>query len=69
MNSEYVGYIASAILMLSFTFKKANTLRIINSIGCIVFVIYGVMIDAWPVIISNGFIALVNAYYLFLSKQ
>ncbi len=66
---EWTGYAAMAILMFSFLMKDIKKLRIINSIACILFVIYGVMLDAYPVVISNAFIATVNFYYLFLKKN
>ncbi|MCW0471100.1 hypothetical protein OH492_28970 [Vibrio chagasii] len=30
---------------------------------------YGVMIDAWPVVATNGFIACVNIYFLLKSQK
>jgi hypothetical protein len=63
--TEWVGYIASLVLMISFLMKNINTLRIINSIGAILFVIYGIMlVTSWPIIITNTFILGVNIYYL-----
>ena len=63
--ADLVGYLASALLMLSFTLKQIKALRIVNTLGCLCFVIYGFMLStAWPVIITNGFIALVNFYHL-----
>ncbi|MFD2552446.1 uroporphyrinogen decarboxylase [Bizionia sediminis] len=67
--TEWVGYLAMAGLLISFTMKDVKNLRIINTIGCILFVIYGFMLQtAWPIIISNGAIACINCYYL-LSKK
>jgi hypothetical protein len=64
-TTEWVGYLASLALIISFMMKNVNTLRIINSIGAILFVIYGVMLHiSWPIIITNGFILLANIYYL-----
>lgn len=64
--TEMTGYLASALLMFSFTLKQIKALRIVNTLGCLCFVVYGFMLStAWPVIITNGFIALVNFYYLF----
>jgi len=40
-------------------------LRIINLIGAIIFTIYGLLIGALPVAIVNGFICLVDIYYLY----
>lgn len=63
--TEGVGYLASLVLMFSFLMKNINTLRIINSTGCLLFVVYGFMLaTSWPIIISNAFILGVNAFYL-----
>lgn len=63
--TDMMGYMASALLMFSFTLKHLKALRVVNTLGCLCFVIYGFMLStAWPVIITNGFIALVNFYYL-----
>lgn len=63
--TEGVGYLASLVLMISFLMKNINTLRIINSTGCFLFVVYGFMLaTSWPIIISNTFILGVNTYYL-----
>ncbi len=63
--TEWVGYLASLALMVSFLMKNINTLRIINSIGAILFVFYGILlVTSWPIIITNAFILGVNIYYL-----
>lgn len=67
--TEWVGYVAMAGLLISFTMKDVRKLRIINTIGCILFVTYGFMLQtSWPIIISNGAIALINLYYLLIKK-
>lgn len=68
--TEWVGYLASLVLMVSFLMKNINTLRIINSIGCLLFVVYGFMLaTSWPVIITNAFILGVNIFYLSKKKS
>ena len=68
--AEWVGYIATLILLTSFTMKRLKSLRIINSIACLLFVVYGIMLsNAWPIIISNAAIFTINLYYLFLKKN
>lgn len=63
--TEWVGYLASLVLIISFTRKNVNQLRIINSIGAILFVVYGFMLaTSWPIIITNTFILSLNTYYL-----
>jgi uncharacterized protein with PQ loop repeat len=41
----------------------------LNFIGCALFVVYGLMINAWPVVATNAFIACVNVYFLFKIQQ
>ena len=63
--TEWVGYLASLVLIISFTRKNVNQLRIINSLGAILFVVYGFMLaTSWPIIITNTFILSLNTYYL-----
>ena len=68
--TEWVGYAAMAGLLISFMMKDVKKLRIINTIGCILFVTYGFMLQtAWPIIISNGTIVFINLYYLVIKKD
>ncbi len=61
--TEWVGY--TAMLMVLFSF-----LRMVNSMGAVLFVIYGFMLDiSWPIVITNLAIVGVNGYYLFFRKN
>lgn len=63
--TDLMGYLASILLMISFTLKNIKTLRIVNTAGCACFVAYGFMLaTAWPIVITNGFIVLINLYHL-----
>jgi hypothetical protein len=73
-STEWVGYLASIVLMISFVMKNIRNLRLINSIGALLFVVYGFMLNtSWPIIITNVFILGVNVIYLtknyFSSRQ
>ena len=39
-------------------------MRVYNFIGCLLFTIYGICIKAWPLAIANGYVALLDAYYM-----
>jgi len=68
--TEWVGYLASIILIISFMMKNVSTLRIINSAGAVLFIIYGYMLQiSWPIIITNVFILGANIYYLSLKRN
>jgi hypothetical protein len=61
---DLLGYIASGLVALSMLFSSSTVLRIINSGGAALFVIYGLSLPAIPVVITNGFILIVNLIHL-----
>ena len=61
---EMVGYLGSVLVAISLTMRSLVRLRAINSIGCLVFVVYGILIRAYPVAVLNGFIFCINGFYL-----
>ncbi|MEL4308032.1 YgjV family protein [Joostella sp. CR20] len=67
--TELIGYAASLGVLLSFFMKEISRLRIVNSIGCFFFVIYGIMLPSIPIIITNAAILGVNFYYLLIRKE
>lgn len=68
--TEWVGYAAMFAVLLSFTMKDFKKLRMVNSLGAILFVVYGFMLQiSWPIVITNLAIVGVNGYYLFLRKN
>lgn len=58
------GYIASIIIATSMTMSSIVKFRIINLAGASLFFIYGLLINALPVVLLNGFIISVDIYYL-----
>ncbi|MBD0830559.1 uroporphyrinogen decarboxylase [Aestuariibaculum sediminum] len=64
--TDWVGYAAMAIVLLSFLMKHVNKLRIVNALGCLLFVVYGIMLEpvSKPIIITNGAILCVNLFYI-----
>jgi|TARA_B110000967_G_C18639997_1_gene438022 hypothetical protein len=67
--TEWVGYLAMTVLLISFMMKNVTKLRVINSVGCMFFVIYGSLISQYPIVITNAAIILINFYYLFFKKN
>lgn len=69
---EIIGYAASVLIAVSLMMSSIVKLRIINLFGASLFSTYGFIIGAYPVGILNGFITLVDIYYLseiFLKKE
>ena len=68
--TEIIGYIASAIVLISFLMKNIIKLRIINTIGCLIFIVYGVLLNfSIPIIITNSVIVGINVYFLIKIKN
>ncbi|WP_417763414.1 YgjV family protein [Shewanella sp.] len=61
---EIVGYAASLMVAISLMMKDIIWLRWINFVGCVLFVAYGISINAMPVAVMNGFVAIVNIVHL-----
>ncbi len=63
--ASYCGYAASVFIVLSFILKDIRKIRLVNMIGCILFVIYGIFSGMlWPVIIPNAILCFVQLYHL-----
>lgn len=61
---QWMGYIASVIIMVSMMMNSIIKFRWINCIGALLFSTYGFLIHAYPVGVLNGIILLVDIYYL-----
>jgi hypothetical protein len=61
---ELIGYLGSALVLVSFLMVSVYKLRIVNSIGSVVCVIYGLIIHAYPTVVMNLCLVAINVYYL-----
>ncbi|WP_407675200.1 MULTISPECIES: YgjV family protein [Pasteurellaceae] len=62
---EILGYAAMLTVSCSFLLKDVTKLRFVNTIGCILFMIYGLLLKSYPVVGLNIFVACINSYYIF----
>ena len=61
---EIVGYAASALIVVSITQKSIFRLRLLGFVGSIVFLVYSIIIVAYPIAIVNVIAASIHAWYL-----
>ena len=61
---EIFGYCASVVIAFSLTRSSIIKLRWYNLFGASCFCIYGIIINAYPVALLNGFVALTNMFFL-----
>lgn len=63
-GAELVGYLASALIVVSLAMTSVVRLRFISLAGSVTFVVYGALIGSAPIILANALIAGINIWYL-----
>lgn len=61
---ETLGFVASAIVLISLLMSSIKLLRWINLFGAILYAIYGLLIASYPTIFMNLGIVMINVFYL-----
>lgn len=67
---EYIGIFASVLILVSISVKSSNIkgnilMRVLNTIGSIIFIYYGFVLQAYSTAILNIGAAIVNIIYIF----
>lgn len=57
---EILGYIASFIILIGFVSTNQTVIRKFNIVGSVLYVIYGFLIHAYPLVLLNAFIIIVH---------
>ena len=63
---EIVGYAGSGLIVLSLSMKSILRLRLVGLAGAITFLIYGLLISAYPIVITN--VVIIGIQILFLRQ-
>lgn len=71
MIIHIIGNIATILILVSMLFKTTNRksalyMRILNAIGSIIFVIYGILVPAYSTAVLNAALALINIYHIII---
>ena len=61
---EIIGYVGSALVLLSFMMVSVYKLRVVNMVGSLFCVVYGILIGAYPTVVMNVALVCINIYYL-----
>ena len=62
---EIFGYIGSALVVVSMLMSSIVKLRVVNTIGSIVSGIYALIVGAFPLVLMNGCLIVINVYNLY----
>jgi hypothetical protein len=65
---DIFGYIGTVLILYSFTIENIYKLRLINSIGSVFWIIYGIGISAGPTVLVNSCVLCIHTYW-FIKKR
>lgn len=68
MSTELLGYIATVAVMASFMMHEVKWLRFVNSIGCSIWILYGIQIESAPVVLTNVGILAINLFHIIRNR-
>jgi hypothetical protein len=57
MTIAWIGWVATAVFASSYFFREAAALRRVQAAAAVLWVVYGVLIQAAPVIVANLIVA------------
>lgn len=61
---EVLGYVASILIAFSLLTNSIIKLRWINLVGAVSFLIYGILISALPIVLTNIVICIIDVFFL-----
>ena len=65
---SWIGWVATALFASSYLCKRQATLRRTQAAAAVLWVIYGLLIHAFPVVVANALVAIVALYSSFRSQ-
>nr|DAX51311.1 MAG TPA: inner membrane protein [Caudoviricetes sp.] len=63
--SEFIGILATLLVLLSFLQKSEEKIRVLNVIGAFIFVVYGLAIDSFSVWFMNSILIFIHSKRLY----
>ncbi len=63
--AQLLGYFAFIFLAVSLWLTNDIKFRWINSLGCLAFILYGILINAFPIVLTNAALLAINIYFLY----
>ncbi|HEY0702468.1 MAG TPA: YgjV family protein [Candidatus Acidoferrales bacterium] len=60
--TQYIGWIATAVFAFSYFCRTPKSLRLVQAVAALMWVTYGILIHALPVVVANVIVALAAVY-------
>jgi hypothetical protein len=67
--APWFGYLATLLLAIGLIVNNDLKFRWLNAGGCLAFILYGAILNAIPVILTNGLLLVINIFYLYKIYQ
>ncbi|MCR5583870.1 MAG: YgjV family protein, partial [Lachnospiraceae bacterium] len=61
---ELIGYLGSLLVVVSLLMSSVIKLRIINTIGSLIFCLYALVIHSYPTAVMNAALVAINIWFL-----
>jgi hypothetical protein len=69
MSAEMLGWVATAVFVGSYFFKRPALLRAAQMVGACLWILYGMVIGAIPVVVANGLVFAAAAWTLLRARS
>jgi len=69
MITDIFGWIGTALVLFSFTLNNMFKLRIVNAIGSIAWIVYGIQTEIMPTIFVNTCVLIIHTIWLIKNKK
>lgn len=65
MLVEILGIVASLFVISAFLFKNVKVIRLLDAVGALLYVIYGILIHSYANVLLNTVLIAVQIYHLY----
>lgn len=69
MNWDVVGYIGTAVVLGSFLINDVFKLRLVNTLGSLIWLMYGIGLNMMPQIVVNSCIVMIHSYWFYKNRK
>lgn len=66
---EIVGWAATAVFVASYLFRNPTKLRIVQAVAALVWMTYGILLEAAPIIVANILVASMSVGSIIVGRR
>ena len=62
--TDALGWFGSALLVFSLLQARILRLRVLNTVACVILVVFNALLDVWPMVAMNVVLAVINLWFI-----